>query len=430
MSRAVEYVLRTPWAITQDGLETILAVASRENRPVEAIEREMGRPLEKAETVRVRDGVATIPVAGPLTRYANLFSRVSGATSLEALSTDLESALAEPGVGAVVLSIDSPGGQVPGTDELAELIYRARERKPVIAHISGIGASAAYWLASAATEVVVAPTALVGSIGAVLSLRVYEEKEDSKRIEFVSSVSPRKNPHPESAEGAEDIQAVVDAIGEEFVSAVARYRGVTPDAVKEKYGQGRVFVGQAAVDAGLADRVGILEDVIGDLSQGRRAPAPNLNNGRAIMPNQNKAGAVALTADEIREFHPEAAEQIATAAATAAAQKAESTAWAKGFAEGRAAAMEIMGTHAPGLEDLRAELAADPDVMPLEAASRILAALAERSKAQGDAFRSDRIRGEKEAPQPTASSENQDGALDSIVNRVLATEASLTSGGA
>ncbi|KEZ65412.1 hypothetical protein C5I_0136090, partial [Pseudomonas syringae pv. syringae FF5] len=111
----------------------------------------------------VRNGVAIIPVVGPVFRYANLFTEISGATSTQVLATDLQSALDDPSIKSIILNIDSPGGVAAGINELADQIHAGRARKRIVAYVGGTGASAAYWLASAASEIVIDETALLGS---------------------------------------------------------------------------------------------------------------------------------------------------------------------------------------------------------------------------------------------------------------------------
>lgn len=369
-SRALKYIHRTPWAMTPDALELMVALAERELEVAGAVQRVWGGSLDDAPRVRVRDGVGVVSLVGPIFSHATLFSDVSGAVSAERLATDLEAALESPDVRALVLAIDSPGGQVAGTDEVAELIYRARDRMPVIAHVAGAGASAAYWIASAATEVVVAPTAMVGSIGAVVSVR---RRDPDSPLEFVSSVSPRKRADPEDPDGAAEIQAVVDAVGAEFVRAVARYRGVPEATVLERYGGGAVFVGAAAVEAGLADRVAILDDVVTELAVRRPGPVQHTHGGIHMDTEME-----ITTGAQIRELYPEAAAELAAEAAA--------TARAEGIAEGRRTAMEILGLHAPGLEDTRAELAADAEVSVAEAALRLSRELVDRDAEAADAW--------------------------------------------
>jgi ClpP class serine protease len=267
-ARALALIQGQAWAILPEALETIMAVANRHTEDLEALSARLGRPLANTHEVTVRGGVAIVPVRGPLIRYASIFQAISGATSLETLAIDVRTALDNAAINTVVLEIDSPGGTVAGVSELAQLIYEARKVKPIIAHIGDLGASAAYWIASAATEVVVADTAAVGSIGIVATVH---HRSDPERIEIVSSNAPRKRPDVTTDEGRAQVQAHIDAIATVFAKAIAHHRGVSLDKVLADFGQGGMLIGAAAVAAGLADRVATFETVMAELNAQRSA---------------------------------------------------------------------------------------------------------------------------------------------------------------
>ena len=264
--RAIDLATTTPWLITESSLRSILEIAARENLSIEAVEAQLGRRLDNTETTTIRDGVAIIPMTGPIFRYANLFSRVSGATSTEVLARDYHEALANPAVRAILFHVDSPGGEATGIHELANAIAAGRGQKPIVAYVEGLGASAAYWLASAADEIVVDATAALGSIGVVMTLAA-RDKAAAREIEIVSSQSPNKRPDVTTERGRGQIQTIVDAMADVFVSSVAANRGVTTETVLADFGQGGLFVGQAAVTQGLADRLGSFEGVVAELAQ-------------------------------------------------------------------------------------------------------------------------------------------------------------------
>lgn len=335
--RALDAALSAAWAMEEAALRGLLEIAARENAVTpEALEAYRAQWLERGEHARVRDGVAILDVRGPLFKRANLFAAMSGATSYEILRRDLAAALDDPDVGAILLHVDSPGGEALGTAELAEAIFAARGRKPIVAYIGGLGASAAYWIASAADEVVVDATAIVGSIGvkmAVRDRRAADEKAGVRTIEFVSSQSPAKVDDPATDEGRARIQKTIDALAEVFVGAVARNRGVDRETVLEKFGQGGTEVGQAAVDAGLADRLGSFEAVFGELAAEARersarrggfvvgAPGgTGANKGSPAMADENKgpvATAPEVTVEAITQNHPSIAAHFRALGATA-----------------------------------------------------------------------------------------------------------------
>jgi capsid assembly protease len=258
-----------PWAITPETLQTILEIASREHIPdLEAVAAKRAARLPGTEEGRLReDRVAVIPVQGPIFRRADLFSDISGATTVESLAKDFNAALSNPDVKAILLEIDSPGGEVAGINEFAGMIHAARGKKPVVAYADGLAASAAYWIASAADEIVCEPTAILGSIG-VVSTVPNPAARSAREIQFVSSQSPNKRPDPNTDAGRATIQGLVDSLAAVFVSTVARNRGVSEETVVSDYGRGGVLVGQKAVEAGLADRLGTFEGLVGELASG------------------------------------------------------------------------------------------------------------------------------------------------------------------
>jgi ClpP class serine protease len=268
--RAYQYILSQVWAILPETLELGMNIALREN-DVEAVQARDGKPMDRTRTASKRGCVAVIPVCGPIFRYADMFTDLCGGATVDAIAKDLHAALDDDSVDAIVLEIDSPGGQAAGIGELSAMIREGTKRKPIVAYASAHACSAAYWIAAACSEVVAAPTAILGSIGVVLA---YPTKGDGKKsVEFVSSQSPNKRPDPSTEKGRSEVQRTVDDLASLFIGAVADYRGTTVEAVEANFGQGGLQVGQRAVDSGMADRLGTFESVLSELtatSQQRR----------------------------------------------------------------------------------------------------------------------------------------------------------------
>jgi len=255
-----------PWAMTEDALRLMLAIAERTQHDPAAVEARKAERLDQTATAGVRDGVAVIPVIGPIARRMNMFTEVSGGTSLDLLARDFTSALNNSAVKAIALNIDSPGGEANGVSEFSNMVYSARGRKPIYAYVGGMGASAAYWIASAADRIVVDDTAMLGSIGVIAAVPTEAEEDE---VTFVSSQSPNKRPDPTSEAGAASIQSTIDSLAQVFIESVARNRGVSAATVLSDFGQGGLFVGKDAVAAGLADHVGSFEGVVTQLAQTR-----------------------------------------------------------------------------------------------------------------------------------------------------------------
>lgn len=348
MHRALELAADRPWLMLPEALDTLLAIADRQGNP-EALEARLGRELDNARTVTVRDGVAIVPVTGPIFRYANLFTRISGATSTQVLATDLQAALDNPQVRAIVLNVDSPGGEANGISELADMVYAARTRKRVVAYIGGTGASAAYWIASAASEVVINDIGIAGSIGAALEVRIRAEEEGGgKRYEIVSRNAPNKRPDLSTEAGRAKIAETIDALGDVFAAKVGAYLGVKPEDVPAMGDHGGLKVGAAAVAAGLAHRLGSLEALITELAS--PAANPRKPSMTIVRTTAELHAAIAAGADP-KTIQIAAAEQIDAevikAEASAAGAKAEreringiNALAAKGFEKEVAAAIE------------------------------------------------------------------------------------------
>jgi ClpP class serine protease len=282
--RLLELAASQGWAMLPDRAEQMVAIAEREHTVTpEVLEAYRAQQLERSERAAFRDGVAILYVDGPLFKRANLFVNYSGATSYEILRRDLQSALDNPEVASVLLIVDSPGGEANGCDEIATAIYAARSVKPITAFVSGMAASGGYWIAAAASRVVVSDAAMLGSIGVVLGVR--PKGPNDKTIDFVSSQSPGKRPDVTTDVGKGQIQTMVDDLAEVFVAAVARYRGVTVDHVIKNFGAGGMKVGAKAVAAGMADQVGQLENVIASMPRTPATPLRRRQPFQIAAPN-------------------------------------------------------------------------------------------------------------------------------------------------
>lgn len=254
---------KTTWAITPEMLQTMITVARETNKSPEAVAGQLGKEMKNTNAVSFRDGVAVIRVSGPLFRYSNLLTRICGATSYELFAQDFNKALKDPSVQAILLDIDSPGGEVNGCSEVADMIYKAHGTKPIIAYASGSCCSGAYWIASACDKILAADMAILGSIGVV---SIFEKNDENKTIEIVSSQSPNKRPNVETEEGKAKIQEHIDALADIFINKVALYRGITPQEVVKNFGGGDVVVGQKAISIGLADGLSSFEAIITDFN--------------------------------------------------------------------------------------------------------------------------------------------------------------------
>lgn len=310
-----------PWAIVEDKLQAILDVVefhaaggTYTPEQLQEITAAVEARAARASSVAPEGGkIAVVPMYGTITQRADLWSAMSGSCSTEDIGAALDQAMADPAVGAIVIDCDSPGGTISGVPELAARLAGMRgQGKRLIAVANGLMASAAYWICSAADEIVVTPSGDVGSIGVFCvhtDISGADEKLGVKRtIVRAGKYKAEGNmyePLSDDAKAALE-QSVADAY-EMFVADVARGRGVTADAVKSGYGEGRCLTAKRAVAAGLADRVATLEDVLADLGapnrglSGRGAKATDTAPARAAsieIRGASDAGAV-VTAETV-----------------------------------------------------------------------------------------------------------------------------------
>lgn len=354
-------IVTGPWAIQPDKLLEIQSIYATHLRgdkiDIEAVEKRLGRPLNnEPKGYEIRDGVAVLPVSGVLAKKMNLFSSISGGASYELIARDFNQAIADPAVEAVALVIDSPGGTVDGVQQLGDAVFSARGVKPVGAIADGMMASAAYWIGAQADVVMAASdTTMVGSIGVVAAHRdisAAEEKAGIKTTEITAGAYKRiSSEHaPLSEEGRADIQSRVDYLYEIFVGDVAKARGVSIEKVLADMADGRVFIGQQAVSAGLVDGVSTLDGLIANLKQRAAGVAANSTQG------------VSMDLDALKAEYPELVQSIASEAAAAE----------------RARIADVEAQTLPGHEALIERFKADGKTTGPQAAAAVLAA--ERTK--------------------------------------------------
>ena len=258
-----------PLAIHRPKLDVILSVLGARIGLTDMVV-----PADYAPTTRplspATGKVAVIPIHGTLVRRTSGLEAVSGLASYTSIAAQLDAALASPEVAAILLDIDSPGGESGGVFDLADRIRAGVQVKPVWAVANDMAFSAAYALASAASRVFVARTGGVGSIG-VIAMHIDQSVKDAKdgvryTAVFAGERKNDLNPHePISDEAHAVLKAEVDRVYDLFVETVARHRGLDADAVRAT--EAGLFFGPDAVGAGLADAVGGFDDALSQLTQ-------------------------------------------------------------------------------------------------------------------------------------------------------------------
>lgn len=279
MLSMINAVTGRPWAIradlaqhargilTRDGLaglrhlaELKLAAHSHDERLQAA---RGGRAVGAADSV-----IAVIPVMGVLTQRGDVINSAE-TRSTARVAAEVSQAAANSEVNAILLEVDSPGGEVFGVPEAWAAIRQAAKSKPVVAVANSQAASAALWLASAASEFYVTPSGEAGSLG-VYALHVDASKaleQAGERYTFITAAdSPFKvegnYTEPLSDDARAEFQKGVDRYMGMFVRDVAKGRGLSEKAVLKNFGQGRMLSPAEAVAARMVDGIGTFEQAL------------------------------------------------------------------------------------------------------------------------------------------------------------------------
>lgn len=237
----------------------------------------------------VDNHVALVPLMGPMTKGFSKFGGSSTALTRRAL----RHAARNDEVHGIILHVDSPGGHVAGVQELADDVARIATRKPTVAHIDDLGASAAYWVASQAGRITANATAEIGSIGTMAVL-----EDTSKRLErlgvavHVLATGPYKGigveGAPVSPEALDYLQRRVHAINSHFLASVQRGRHLSPEHLG-LVSDGKVHLAREARQLGLIDAVQSLEMTLEEMAHpgpGVPAPGPRQAGVRVEDPNR------------------------------------------------------------------------------------------------------------------------------------------------
>lgn len=293
-AEVMRFAMGTTWAIEREKLQVIAGILAL---------RAQGKKLSKAEVqARIEPfaargpsdmaragSVAIVPIRGFLSKRAGMFGDVSGGTSTDELTKTFRTLAADETIGAVLLDIDSGGGTVPGTPECFQSILALGAAKKCLALVNASAGSAAYWLASAGSEVWITPSGKCGSIGV---FTVHEDLSKAMEMEGVSTTVIQAGKFktegsplgPLSDEARAALQADVNETYDAFVRDVAQGRGVTPKVVKADFGEGRMLSAKAAKAAGMVDKVGTMDEAITYL-MGAKRKAPMMSGmGAEVLP--------------------------------------------------------------------------------------------------------------------------------------------------
>lgn len=226
------------------------------------------RPRQK--TYRVERGIAVLPVTGTLVHKLGYINPVSGMSGYDGIAKRLQQAISDPDVKGILLDIDSPGGEVAGAFDTADLIVRAREQKPVWALASDTACSAAYLLASACSRRLITQTGTVGSIGVLMAHRCVEKALEIAGVDvtliYAGAHKVDGNPYSRLPDDVRDeFQLSINSTREQFAQKVADYTGLKKSRVLAT--EAATFIGTDAIKSGLADQLVNYADAIAVMAE-------------------------------------------------------------------------------------------------------------------------------------------------------------------
>lgn len=252
---------------------------------------------ETESTVQMVGSTAVIPIYGVIQQRPSWLTRYTGWTATEQFERDVTAAAMSDQVKAIVLYCDSPGGVASGIDEAAAKVFAVRNVKPIVAFARGLMCSACYHLGSAAKSIIASTSSTIGSIGAIYTHVEYADMLAKAGIGVsVIKHGSRKgdgNPYEKLSPASKaSLQKWVSSFGDLFDAAVAKFRNVSVETVRAKFGQGESFIAAEAKDRGLIDAVGTWEQVLSQLGGGA-LPQPAQQMPHAEAQRRRDSGSVA-----------------------------------------------------------------------------------------------------------------------------------------
>lgn len=208
-------------------------------------------------------GIAVVAITGP--------TRASywGPGTYSNLRAMIENCLDNDEVNTIVLSINSPGGDVNGLFECCDYIRKASLQKPIHAHVTGLCCSAAFAIASSCDSITATSTSEIGSVG--VYAQAYDETEYLKKQGILARIfrsknAERKNESAFSEEGAKEIQSKIDYFEDCFYLALSEGRGIPKEECLDKFGHGAVFLADEALERNMIDNVASYDELINKLA--------------------------------------------------------------------------------------------------------------------------------------------------------------------
>lgn len=246
-------------------------------------------PQTAAAVARREGAIAIVPLRGVISPRASMMenSSTGGGTTAEGFTRAIEQVARDDAVKAIIIDGDTPGGNVLGVDEASAAVAAVRGTKPIIVQVTGNLASAGYWVGASADEIVMTPSSQAGAIGVRTA---YDDisaalAKDGVAREIIAAGKFKGEGllGPLTDDARAYMQGRIDEYYGMFVDRVASGRGVTTDAVRNGFGEGRMLGAAGAVRAGMADRIATMNETLARFGAG--APEPS---GRKLAPARER----------------------------------------------------------------------------------------------------------------------------------------------
>lgn len=371
-------MVNSEWMLLPDVLKEVIGIYEAHWRgpkiDIAGIESRLGFSIvnDDDDEIKISNGVAIVPITGVLINKGTMLTRFFGMTSMQEIGETLKLLANNDAVHTIILDIDSGGGTVSGTTELADLVHSISKSKKVVALANDLMASSALFIGSAANEVhISSDLARVGSIGIATVHTEYSKANEAAGIQITEIYTGKykrmvTGSKPLSKEGKEYIQSSLEKMHTVFVERVAKYRGLPVEKIFNT--EAKVFIGNEGIEAGLVDGVSTLDELIKKLSATDGVPGMDSN----ISANYKEGDQDMANAKE--GISPVKHENVKHNTIVVDDVNAISESYAKGV---KAETVRIKGIEAhsmPGHEDLITEMKFDGKTTPDQAAVKILTA--------------------------------------------------------
>ena len=289
----LSHLVSTVWAMEPGHMHTMGSVLRRWAAGAAATPEIMAdvradqeiRAARAKSNAAVGGGIAVLSLAGVMSQKASMVDDLSGGggTSTDAFTQAVRSAVADPMVSGIIIDIDSPGGSVFGTGELAAAVFSARNSKPIYGFVNSLCASAAYWVGAQCGQLFITPGGQAGSVGVYMQ-HVDESgalEQEGLKPTFISAGKYKTEGNslgPLDDEAKSSLQATVDSYYTMFTAAIAKGRGVPVASVRSGFGEGRCLMASDALAAGMVDGICSMDDVVAKMRSEIKT-----NSARAVV---------------------------------------------------------------------------------------------------------------------------------------------------